>query len=465
MINIEGVVLYKLLETKSLDAFADLKACFFTGAYSPIYRIIHKFYVKHGYVPSFEELETVTKDALHKNSILTLQTIEVPDVDIELAVSALIDQYMQTEALEALDTYLDNITYYDATEIKEQLGSILLELDRKLSTDETIVTADKVTVFPKPEDAKRSHVATGISNYWDAELGGVCREEFILLGGKRGAGKSMVCANMTTASYEAGKVAPYFTIEMNADETFKRIMSILSGVSFSKIRKQTCSLEEIDKMAKVRCDMFLDGDKVYEKFKEHNDPHKMEQELVSTCKVKPDNQIIMIDDRELSVTQIDLKLQKLMAEHGEKIELVVVDYLNQVTLAGNANDMYDWKDQIAVSKQLKNLARKYDITIVSPYQIDDSGATRFARGILDAADMAIILDAATVPDSILFKCTKSRSTDDEFVFRTVIDWDTLRIDPTEVEAMPEEQESEEADDRENHTKTRIGKAKGAQEDI
>ena len=111
MINIEGIVLHKLLKEKSLDAFAELKNCFFSGAYSPLYRNINKFYLKEGSVPSFDELKLVTKNVGDHNSILALEMLEVPDVEIELAVAALIDEYAQSEALTAIDKFVDTITY------------------------------------------------------------------------------------------------------------------------------------------------------------------------------------------------------------------------------------------------------------------------------------------------------------------------------------------------------------------
>jgi hypothetical protein len=47
----------------------------------------------------------------------------------------------------------------------------------------------------------------------------------------------------------------------------------------------------------------------------------------------------------------------------------------------------------SVSKKLKEFARKYELVMVSPYQIDASGEARFAKGILDAADIALVMSA------------------------------------------------------------------------
>lgn len=441
MINIEGIVLHKLMQEQSLEAFADLKSCFFSEAYNPIYRIIHKFYMKNGGVPSFEELKLVTKNALHLNALQSLEILEVPDVELNLAVTALIDEYAQSEALQLIDEFVNKITLLDVTEIKDGIGEILLDLDSKLNTDEAIMTADQFTIFERPEETNLLRVPSGISNWFDAEIGGLYLEELLLLGGKRGSGKSIVCANLAAAQYEAGNVTVYYTIEMTGRETVMRIMCVLAKVNFNRYRKGQLTVEDVIKLAVVRSGMFLDGQKYLDSFYKHKDRYRLEKELKDNCIIKPDNQIIIVDDRELSITQLDLSLQKFKALHGDRLKHIQVDYLNQVVLGGSAEGMYDWKDQTAVSKQMKNLARKHLISIVSPYQIDDSGATRFSKGILDACDMAILLDSKKYPGSILYECTKARNDSDTFKYRTEIDWECLRICPTEVETdIPEEAE-------------------------
>lgn len=457
MVNVEGIVLYKLLEEQSLDAYADLKACFFTGAYSPIYRMIHKFYTNTGHVPSFEELKLVTKDPIHINSLESLEVLEVPDVELTLAIEALLDQYAQSETLEALDNFLSEITLFNAEEIKEGIGRILLDLDSKLDTNESIMTADQFNVFQKVEETNHLKMATGISNWFDSFTGGYYRQDLILIGGKRGSGKSLHCANLAAAQYEAGFIAPYFTIEMTGIETFQRIMAILARVDFEKIKRNTLLPEDKHKLAKVRAGMFVGADDLYHEFiqsSEEGAEFEFERKLLATKTLKKDGQILIIDDREMSISQIDLNLQKLIAEHGDRIQMALVDYVNQVTISGNSDNMFDWKDQTAVSKQLKNLARKYDVAMVSPYQIDDTGQTRFSKGILDACDIALLLDSKAADNSLVYECTKSRASADDFKYRTSIDWKCLRIDPAEIELVTDPPEG--GDDHEGSSYTPKG---------
>ena len=141
--------------------------------------------------------------------------------------------------------------------------------------------------------------------------------------------------------------------------------------------------------------------------------------------------MIIVDDRDLTLSSIDLHIGKAKAKFGDKLKVVVVDYINQIVLEGT--DQYDWKPQIEISKKLKNLARKYEIVMVSPYQIDATGEARFAKGILDAADIALTMEAHDKEtNAISFETTKIRG-GKEMAFTCPIDWDTLRISPQSVD--------------------------------
>lgn len=170
--------------------------------------------------------------------------------------------------------------------------------------------------------------------------------------------------------------------------------------------------------------MFKESDGHVMDFLKHRDRYRFEEQLVRNCKLKDDNQMIIIDDRALSLTALDLHLGKIKARFGDKFTVAVVDYINQIVVEGA--DKYDWKPQITVSTKLKDLARKYGVIMVSPYQIDATGEARFAKGILDAADVALVMEAGET--SMTFDTTKIRG-GGAMKFTSAINWDTLRISP------------------------------------
>ena len=426
--DIGAVVLHKLLEEQSLDGWSRLRSEFFGSSFKSVYTAINKYYKDRNEIPGFEGLTVKTRNSRLEKDIASLELLEVPDIDLDLAIDALIDQFAQNSTLDMLEDYIKDITLMDVTEIKSGISDIVLKLDEKTHTDEMVATMDNIILFQEEDATDYKKFPTGISNTFDSKHGGIYREELILLGGKRGAGKSIVSANMVANQYMMGNTSIFFTIEMTAMETFQRLSSMLSGVPYSQIRKNLLEREEVFALAKMRADMFEDGGEEYNNYLEHRDPIRLEANLIRDCHLKPDNQIIIVDDRSLSLTSIDLQLQKAKAQFQDKLTLVVIDYVNQIE-TGIGKELYDWQSQVFASKKLKEYARKYDVAIVSPYQIDDSGVTRFAKGLLDSPDLAFLIDAHEKEDqAITFTSTKVRS-GPEIEFTSKMDWSCLRMGP------------------------------------
>ena len=128
-------------------------------------------------------------------------------------------------------------------------------------------------------------------------------------------------------------------------------------------------------------------------------------------------------------------------------DLVVVDYVNQI----QTNDLYDWKSQILLSKKLKDLAVKHNVLMITPYQTDDKGEARFAKGLLDAADVAVTLE--NKGDYIEFESTKTRGMP-AFKFNAPCIWDTLEILPNDAIVV---------DDHDNDDSSKPKKSKATEE--
>ncbi len=426
-----AVVLNKLLTERNLDIWAKLKLVFLDPAYSSLYSVIGKHYEKYNNIPSFDDLELTIREGPASKTLATLKLTEVPDVSAEIALDALIDQYTQNETVKLLDKFVDKLPLYDSNEIKESLSTIALTIEEKTHTSEKVFTMADMMMFRHPEDVEKERVYLGLNNSFDAVLGGVARQELVLIGGKRGSGKSITSSNIFVNQYESGNSSIYFSIEMTAYETMERNLAILAGVNLQSLKQNKLTDEEVLKVVKARAGMFQDADETVLEFMRHRDRYKFEELLVRNFQLKQDNQMIIVDDRDLTLSSIDLHIGKAKAKFGDKLKLVVVDYINQIVLEGN--DQYDWKPQIEVSKKLKNLARKYEIVMVSPYQIDKDGEARFAKGILDAADIALTMEAHDKEtNAISFETTKIRG-GKEMAFTCPIDWDSLRISPQSVD--------------------------------
>ena len=429
--DISAVVLNKLLVEKNIEVWSKLKLAFLDAAYSSVYSLITKYYDKYSTIPSFDDLEATAREGLAQKTLATLRLIDEVDISAEVALDALIDQYTQNQTIILLDRFIDKLPVYDTTEIKENLASMVLTLDEKTLTTEGVYTMSDIMVFVRPDELAKSRVHLGLNNTFDSILGGAARQELILIGGKRGSGKSITCSNILINQYEAGNASIYFTIEMVAHETLQRNISILANVNHQNLKNGTLTDDELLQVIKARAGMYEDSQHLVQEFVKDRDRYKFEETLVRECKLKETNQMVIIDDRALTLSSIDLHLGKMKSRFGEKFTVAVIDYLNQIVVEGASQ--FDWQPQIVISKKLKEFARKYDIVIVSPYQIDDKGETRFAKGILDAADVALLMEANSKEDNAMsFETTKIRGAK-EMKFTSGMDWDTLRISPVSIE--------------------------------
>jgi replicative DNA helicase len=449
--DISAVVLKKLLTEGSLELWAKLKLSFLDSAYSSVYSAINRHYTKYNTLPTFDDLEVSLREGATSKIVAALKLVDEDDINSDVALDALIDQYTQNETIKLLDRFVDKLPLYDTVEIKDNLANIVLTLDEKTLTTEGVFAMNDILLFQPDDELHRNKVFLGLNNTFDAVLGGVARQELILIGGKRGSGKSIASNNLMVNQYEAGNSALYFSIEMTGYETLQRTMSILAGVNHQNLKQNKLTEDEILRVIKARAGMFKDSNGLVDEFLRTNDRYKFESQLIRECQLKDDNQMIIIDDRALTLSSVDLHIGKAKAKFGDKLTTVIIDYLNQIVIEGGFSQ-FDWQPQVIISKKLKEIARKYDIVMVSPYQIDATGEARFAKGILDAADIALTMEAHDKDLAALTFDTSKIRGGREMKFTSPIDWDTLRISPVSIET-PEKKEAVKKSGRKEAKKT------------
>lgn len=435
--NIGGIILFKILEDpkheNSLEAWGKLKLNFFTSEYRSIYTYLSNFYDKNSILPSFEDIKVTNRNSLLGSNIRALEKLEVDEnIDVLIACSALLDEYTQDQALKRIDTLIDNITFLDTEEIKSELGNMVLELEEETFDNQHIIKMDNIMISSE-EEVQGERLYLGINNNFDSDI--MARtQDYILMGGFRGSGKTITVCNACISQHKQGNASLFFSIEMPGRQIFNRYISILSGVAHDNVSAGKFTEQECIAMAETRRDMFEDSQPLFEEFLKHKNLRKFEEELVSKKKLT-ENELIIIDNQRLTLTDIDIAIQKYKTRFGDRLKLVVVDYVNQIEI----KDQFNWQQQIFLSKQLKTLARKHNVLILSPYQIDEKGNTRLSKGLLDSPDMAIILKAGK--DYINFESVKTRSTK-PFNFTSGMAWSTLTIDPEEVIIQEEENDEE-----------------------
>lgn len=459
MLDIEGIVLNKILEvvegqtTGNLEGFSALKEQYFSEGYKSIYTMMQSHHSKFGKVPNFTSLEVLTGSPKDYEALLAIKSIEVPEgIAIEEAVASLKDNYIRLEYLNLNDKVLADLNFMDGGEIINNITELARVLDGKLDVQDSVFNSKDIQLFQKKEELTAGKIPCGVSNEFDSIVGGFYKEDLILIGGHRGAGKSVYCCNLVASQYNEGiartkidptdgSVTQYFTIEMTKEEIDDRIMCILAQVSAIKKKKGELDRNDILALAKVRAAQVIDGDLLYKQLVAEEIDEFVFEDSVRMSPAIPTNQIIVIDDADLTMAKIDNEIHKAKMQHGDRLRLVVIDYINQITIGNNADKQYDWKEQGYIGKGLKSFARQHDVIIVSPYQVTDKGEVRFAKSIQDACDMAMVINADD--DGLTSTCVKARSAPDGFKFRNLVNWDTLTIDPSEAELLTEGNKEEE----------------------
>jgi len=150
-----------------------------------------------------------------------------------------------------------------------------------------------------------------------------------------------------------------------------------------------------------------------------------------------DHRLFMIDDESLTLNRIDHYCNMFSSKYPN-FNLAVVDYVNII----KHEDQKNWQTQITIADNLKSLSRKYDLTMISPYQIDASGEARFAKGILDAADRSFNFfpppegDDRALENKISIHTTKMRN-GKHMSFDVLMDWSCVKINPNTSDVINE----------------------------
>ena len=245
----------------------------------------------------------------------------------------------------------------------------------------------------------RKYVPLGLNQDYDQKLKFSPRD-LVLIGGRRGAGKTFTCVNIAYNLYEQGRGSVYFTIEMDSRAILQRMCALGTGVPVSRLINRNLEEKEWNTVVKWWAGRFEGGEEVLPDYYEHKDFEKFHKKLTQR-KLTKDKQLDVVYDPTLSLAKIRKELDSKLIQTD--VGVVIVDYINLVRHhnAPTKLGQYDWTEQIEVSKTLKQYAQEHKCLYVSPYQIDATGEARFSKGILDSADAAFALETYETGDNCM----------------------------------------------------------------
>lgn len=425
--NIASALIKRTLELRDFETWTQVHKRYLPSEYHSLHSIIDKHSEKFHTMPSIEDLKLEIRDSNTREKLYALEAVKV-DAEPYMLLQYLKNEYTQKEILTSLEDYVENsVAFEDAQESVDHLHQIVLDIEDKVDLEEPQESMQRIELFEPEEDLER-YIPLGLNEEYDLDIQFSPRD-LVMVGGKRGAGKSVICANIANNVVESGKSAIYFTIEMDSRSILQRCCAIATEVPFSRLRTKNLSVGEWEKVAGWWANRFVNGQERLKEYKEHRDFEKFHHELKTTCEILPTQQLNVVYDPSLTLSKIRAELDK--KAKAMNIGVVIVDYINQVKRSSlpSRGGQYDWTEQIEVSKALKSMAQEYECTVFTPYQTDASGEARFAKGILDAADAAYTLETWDHEDGCMtFNCVKMRSAAMRS-FTSEVDWESLKIGP------------------------------------
>ena len=435
--NIASALIKQVLTLQDFQTWSVTHRHYLPSEYHSLSKIIDKHCEDFHKMPTIEDLKFEIRDSSTREKLFAVEAVEV-DADAHMLLEYLKNEYTQKEILDSLEEYIDNsVAFENAQESVNHLHQIVMDVEDKVDLEDPQESMQRIELF-EPEEDLAKYIPLGLNKEYDYEIQFSPRD-LVMVGGRRGAGKSVICANIANAVYASGKSAMYFTIEMDSRSILQRCCSIATEVPFARLRTQNLSVTEWEKVATWWAARYVDGQDRLKDYKTHRDFNKLHTSLKTQHELLPTQQLDVVYDPALTLSKIRAELDKKVKPLN--VGVIIVDYINQVKRSSlpSRGGQYDWTEQIEVSKALKSMAQEYDCTVISPYQTDATGEARFAKGILDAADAAYTLETWDHDDAcITFNCVKMRSASMKS-FTSTVDWDSLKIGP-ETAMTPQEKD-------------------------
>ena len=424
--NLTSALLKQIITQEDFDTWGNLRENYLPNEYQTLYRVMLTHVKNFTKLPTFEDLKLSIRDRKLQEKVFAIEAVDV-DVDAWILLEYLKNEYAQIEILDELDTFIDKtVAISQAEENVEALQQIVLDIGDRVDLKAPEEDMQVINLF-ESEDEIKKYLPLGLNHDYDQRLKFSPRD-LVLVGGRRGAGKTFTCVNIASNVYDQGRSSIYFTIEMDSRAILQRMCSVGTKVPVSRLLTRNLAESEWNKVAEWWASRFEDGKELLPDYYKNRDFDSLHTKLTKR-KLTRDRQLDVVYDPQLSLSRIRTELESKLSQTN--VGVIIVDYLNQVRRhnAPSRTGQYDWTEQIEVSKTLKSIAQEYEVPVFSPYQTDNTGEARFAKGILDAADAAFTIETWSPEDEcITFNCTKMRAAKMEG-FTSVMDWDTLKIGP------------------------------------
>jgi replicative DNA helicase len=210
---------------------------------------------------------------------------------------------------------------------------------------------------------EKSEAGIPTSVHWiDHYTGGMRANELWVVAAPTSGGKTVLMLQFLASVLKLGKRAVMFSLETDADRIHGRLACSTQNIPMGRL---------MGNAGEVMCKAdFL-------KIKDYvNDSKKADS-------------LIICDSDSITLDDIEAKLARI-SEIGT-FDCVIIDYIQLVELA-DGKDLPRHEQIAKVTRRLKQLAKRYQVPIITASQLNDDGRLRESRAIGMDADVVLMID-------------------------------------------------------------------------
>tara|TARA_B100001964_G_scaffold32601_1_gene34259 strand:- start:963 stop:1772 length:810 start_codon:yes stop_codon:yes gene_type:complete len=232
-LNLTSALLKQIITQKDFDTWGNLRENYLPAEYQTLYRVMTKHVENYTKLPTFEDLKLDIRDRNLQEKVFAIEAVDI-DVDAWILLEYLKNEYTQVEILDELDRFVEKtIALAKAEENVEALQQIVVDIGDRVDLKPPEESMQLISLFDSEKELKK-YVPLGLNQDYDQKLKFSPRD-LVLIGGRRGSGKTFTCVNIANNLYEQGRGSVYFTIEMDSRSILQRMCSLGTGVPVSKL--------------------------------------------------------------------------------------------------------------------------------------------------------------------------------------------------------------------------------------
>lgn len=380
---------------------------------------------KYGKFPNPRTFYSLMKPGDTKDSFKKIMTMIVDDKDSD-ELHDFVTNFLKVKmTLSCLKGQVLAIQNGDTDKIMELLPKMEEAVTFSLSTDVGVdVENDLETILMNmQEHAGTIPSALQFINEKTAgkRVGGFHRNTISIFMGQAGVGKSLILCNEAAYSLRAGRKVLYVTLELSQEMISHRILANISDMKYDDI------------------DIDIDNEMM---LKSHCDDIRGK---ITNFKTKEGGSVLVkyIPSGSKPST-VDRLIDEVKNRHNYDVDLVLVDYIAEMKPDGSNNAVNRYESIGNITRQLRNIANKYGVALVSASQINRDGYDSKDVSMKNTSESAVLNHVADLlisatQDSILrtnnllcHKIIKNRFGPKEDVFFSKIWWEYMRVkDATE----------------------------------